>query len=115
MKSRKVIQRKACLALESLQSNCLYQVVKCTDKLLQDGDYWRGALVWKRDNEENIEGIGLMAPGFTGVLNGILYPRIRFDSSFKFMEILTRDVEATRCRTKLIKYVKNFKKELDKP
>ncbi len=92
MKSRRIVPRNICLGYELLKTGVLYRCTKYQSKQLNNNDFWCDALVWVQENEEILspKGAGILRKGaIVTIVNEVLYPSVRFDGEFKFLEIQT--------------------------
>jgi hypothetical protein len=88
----------------------LYELVKIGKNPLKSSNYWFGAKVWLRENDEKIEKVGLLRKGqIACIKDDVLFPHIAFDDSFKFLEDnKPQTLIAKACRGKAVNYSKTF-------
>lgn len=110
MKSRRIILRNACFTLDMLKKGILYRCEKIGKRKLAEQDFWHGAFVWIREQQEDISNVGkLPANGLAAVIQEKLFPVVAFDNTYKFLEAPKgTTVTANICRHRPINYLKTF-------
>ena len=109
MKSRRIIPRKTYLTRDLFSLGKLYRPEKIDGKILSEHDFWFNALVWIREQDEDLGEIGMLRAGdIAAIIKGKLYPSVNFDDNFKFLEVSKTILEANICRQKSISYTKQF-------